>query len=104
MELIIPGSMTVTAGAILAFLTIFSSILGVYYRLAAQLGALEEKFVKMEERNIHADHETEDVKKEQASQKTAVAVMAQQIKNQGESISRIEAGVTELLRRDREAR
>ena len=88
MEFIFPSTMTVTFGAVIAFLTIFASIIGVYYRLSGQVRHLEEKFDKMAQRNDRADQETEEVKREQASQKTAVAVMAEQIHGMGRTLER----------------
>lgn len=91
MEILLPTTMTITIGAIIAFLTIFASIIGIYYRLAAKLGHLEEKFTAMEKRNKYADHETDDVKKEQAAQKTTVAVMAAQVTGIDRSMTEIRA-------------
>lgn len=99
MELVIPPSLSLTIGSIIAFLTIFASIIGVYFRLAASLATLEEKFVKMEQRNYRADEETEAVKIEQAQQKTAVAVMAEQISSQYRMIERIDRNIEELMKR-----
>lgn len=99
MELILPASMSVTATAIIAFLTIFASIIGVYYRLSGQVKHLEDKFDKMAHRNERADRETEEVKREQAAQKTTVAVMAEQIYGMGRTLERIDGNVNELLKR-----
>lgn len=101
MELIIPPSMTVTIGAIIAFLTIFASIIGIYYRLTAQVGVLEKKFDQMAQRNVHADQETEAVKREQAAQKTTVAVMAEQISAMGRTLERIDRNVDDLVKEGR---
>lgn len=95
MELVLPNTLTITIGAIIAFLTIFASIIGVYSRLRAQLDSLQSRFDKMEKRNTHADQETEDVKREQAAQKTTVAVMAQQV-------SGIDRSVEEMKREQKE--
>jgi hypothetical protein len=97
-ELILPSTATLTVSGIVAFLTIFGSIIGVYYRLAASLSALEEKFTKMEARNIHADAETEAVKVEQAAQKTTVAVMAEQINGITRTLERIDRNVEGLVK------
>lgn len=91
--------LNVTLTEVIAFLTIFASILGVYYRLDASLKTLEGKFEKMEARNTHADEETEAVKMEQAEQKTTVAVMAQQIADQSKTVDRIDRNIEELMKR-----
>jgi hypothetical protein len=98
MELILPATMPVTLGALLAFLTLFASILGVYYRLSGQVQHLMNVVDKMAQRNVRADSETEAVKSEQAAQKTTIAVMAERQHHQGENIKRIDDGVQELLR------
>ena len=99
MELILPPTMTITVGAVIAFLTIFASIIGVYYRLSGQVKHLEDKFDKMAQRNDRADQETEAVKTEQAAQRTTVAVMAEQINGMGRTLERIDGNVGELLKR-----
>lgn len=98
MEVVIPATMTVTVGAIIAFLTIFASIIGVYYRISARLDVFEDKFIKMEQRNTHADLETEAVKIEQAAQKTTVAVMAEQISGISKTLERIDRNVEGLVK------
>ncbi|WP_287994583.1 hypothetical protein [Acidiphilium sp.] len=98
MEVVIPATMTVTVGAIFAFLTIFASIIGVYYRISARLDVFELKFTKMEQRNTHADQETEAVKIEQAAQKTTVAVMAEQISGISRTLERIDRNVEGLVK------
>ena len=92
--------MTVTFGAVIAFLTIFASIIGVYHKLSGQVRHLEDKFDKMALRNTKADQETEQVKREQAAQKTTVAVMAEQIHGMGRTLERIDGNVTELVKRN----
>lgn len=98
MEMTIPTTMTVTVGAILAFLTIFASVLGIYYRLSGQVKILEGKFDKMAQRNDRADLETEAVKAEQASQRTTVAVMAEQIGGISRTLERIDRNVEGLVK------
>lgn len=98
MEVILPATMTVTIAGIGAFLTIFASIIGVYYRISARLDTFEAKFVKMEQRNAHADLETEAVKIEQAAQKTTVAVMAEQISGISRTLERIDRNVEGLVK------
>ena len=98
MEIIIPATLTVTLSAVLAFLTIFASIIAVYVRLRAQLEQLQLQFDKMAKRNEHADQETEKVKDEQAAQKTTVAVMAEQIANQGKILTLIHEDLRSLVR------
>jgi septal ring factor EnvC (AmiA/AmiB activator) len=87
--------MKVTFSALAAFLTIFASIIGVYSRLRAQLDQLQQRFEKMERRNLHADQETEGVKREQALQKTTVAVMAQQVSGIDRSITEMRGELKE---------
>lgn len=101
MEVILPTTMTVTMGAIAAFLTIFASIIGVYYRLSIQVRHLETKFDSMTERNKAADAETEAVKLEQAQQRLTVAVMAEQISNVSKTLDRIDANITQLIEKKR---
>ncbi len=98
MELTIPATMSVTIGAVVAFLTIFASIIGVYYRLSGQVSTLEKKFDSMAQRNVRADEETEAVKREQAAQKTTVAVMAEQISGITRTLERIDRNVEELVK------
>jgi len=98
MELTIPATMSITIGAILAFLTIFASVIGVYYRLSGQVATIMKKFEAMELRNIRADHETEVVKQEQADQKTTVAVMAEQIGGISRTLERIDRNVEGLVK------
>ena len=98
MELIIPASMTVTIGAISAFLTILVSVIGVYFRLSGQVATIMKKFESMELRNIRADQETEAVKKEQADQKTTVAVMAEQIGSITRTMDRVDRNVEALVK------
>jgi hypothetical protein len=98
MELILPQTATLTIGGIVAFLTIFASIIGVYYRISARLDSFEGRFMKMEERNTHADLETEAVKAEQAAQKTTVAVMAEQISGISRTLERIDRNVEGLVK------
>ena len=98
MELTIPATMPITIGAILAFLTMFGSVIGVYYRLNSQMSTIMRKFEVMEQRNIRADHETETVKAEQAAQKTTVAVMAEQIGGISRTIERIDRNVEDLVK------
>jgi len=98
MELTIPATMPITIGAILAFLTMFGSVIGVYYRLNSQMSTIMRKFEVMEQRNIRADHETEAVKQEQAAQKTTVAVMAEQIGGISRTIERIDRNVEGLVK------
>lgn len=97
MELIVPPTMTVTISAMIAFLTIFASIIGVYVRLRAQLDNMQVQFDRMVLRNEHADSETEKVKAEQAAQKTTVAVMAEQIVNQGKMLERIDRNIERMM-------
>lgn len=98
MELTIPATMPVTIGAIIAFLTIFASVIGVYYRLSGQVATIMRKFEAMELRNQRADTETEAVKKEQAEQKTTVAVMAEQIGGITRTLERIDRNVEGLVK------
>jgi len=97
MEVILPTTMTVTMGAIAAFLTIFASIMGVYYRLSGQVRHLERKFDSMVERNKLADAETEAVKTEQNNQRLTVAVMAEQINNVSATLSRIDTNIGQMV-------
>lgn len=98
MELVLPNTMTVTMGAIAAFLTIFASIIGVYYQLSSQVKHLEAKVDAMVVRNKDADAETEAVKVEQASQRVTVAVMAEQIHGVTKTLERIDSNLAELVK------
>lgn len=98
MELILPASMPITAGAIIAFLTLFGSTLGVYYRLSGQVKHLEDKVDKMALRNDKADHETEVVKIEQSAQRTTIAVMSEQINGISRTLNRIDRNVEGLVK------
>ena len=89
--------MTLTLGAGIALITVLGSIIGVYFRLRAQLDQLQTRFDKMEHRNTAADQETEQVKLEQAAQKTTVAVMAQQVSGIDRSIGEIKADQKETM-------
>jgi len=99
MEMVIPATVPVTIGAIFAFLTLFASVIGIYYRLSGQVAAITRKIDLMERRNERADHETELVKGEQAQQRTTVAVMAEQMRNQSLSLERIETTLGRLADR-----
>jgi hypothetical protein len=98
MEVIIPATLSVTIGAIFAFLSLFAGIIGIYYRLSGQMASLEEKVDSMATRNEHADRETEAVKREQAAQKTTVAVMAEQISGITRTLDRIDRNVGDLVK------
>lgn len=98
MEVTLPETMTLTIGGIVAFMTIYGSLLGIYYRLSASLKSLQGKINDMEQRNIHADAETEAVKAEQAAQKTTVAVMAEQIVGITRTLERIDRNVEGLVK------
>ena len=86
-------------GAVFAFLTIFASIIGVYYRLSGQVKHLESKFDAMVTRNKKADLETEAVKAEQALQRTTVAVMAEQINGVIRTLERMDNNLDQLVKR-----
>lgn len=101
MEVALPGDLSLTLTEVIAFLTIYGSLIGIYFRLNASLTALRGDFREMQQRNKHADEETEAVKAEQAAQKTTVAVMAQQIENQSKTIDRIDRNIEELMKRGR---
>lgn len=101
MELILPATLSVTMGAVFAFLTIFASIIGVYYRLSGQVRHLESKFDAMTARNKAADAETEAVKVEQAQQRVVVAVMAEQISNVSKTLERIDMNIAQLIDQQR---
>lgn len=98
MELVLPTTLPITIGAIAAFLTLFGSIIGIYWQLRGQVRHIEEKVDNMAERNKRADEETEAVKQEQTAQRTTVAVMAEQIGGITRTLERIDRNVEGLVK------
>lgn len=98
MELLLPNSFPVTLTAVIAFVSIFAAGFGVYFRLSGQIAALITKVDAMVERNKHADIETDIVKKEQAAQKTAVAVMAVKLDNVQDTLGRIDRNIEGFMK------
>jgi hypothetical protein len=104
MEVIIPATMTVTIGAIAAFLSLFAGIIGIYHRLSNQITKVDvkvdtvnAKVDTMTVRNIHADQETAAVKGKQAEQDTAIAVMSVQIANMVKITDKIDRNIEKLV-------
>jgi hypothetical protein len=98
MELVLPTTLPITIGAVGAFLTLFASIIGVFWKLRGQVQHLEGKVDSMAERNKRADDEAEAIKNEQAAQKTTVAVMAEQIGGITRTLERIDRNVEGLVK------
>ena len=102
MELTLPDIWSIPIGAILSAAGFLIAAVWAaskpYNKIMQQIAAILERIEHMEERNTKADIETEAVKIEQAAQKTTVAVMAERMQHQTESIKRIEDGVQELLK------
>ena len=63
MEVILPTSLTITMGAVAAFVTIIAMVVGIYFRLRGQLEGVQRQIDKRAQRNERADHETEAVKR-----------------------------------------
>ena len=103
MEVIIPSSFTLTMGALATTLVLITGAIRAYFSLKTglnnRLQHLEEKIDKMAKRNERADEETAVVKTEQATQRTTIAVMAEQMQGFGRTLERIDGNVTEIVRR-----
>jgi hypothetical protein len=69
-----------------------------YSKIMSALVELREDIEAVKERNRMADAEAERIRVEQASQKTNIAVMAEQITGIGRTLERVDRGMTELLR------
>jgi hypothetical protein len=98
MEIVLPASIPVTLGAVAAFISIIATVVGIYFRLRGQLEGVQRQIDKMALRNERADHETEEVKREQAAQKTTVAVMSEQISGISRTLERIDRNVEGLVK------
>lgn len=103
MELILPTSLPITLGSIFMAVSILYGVIRAYTKLTANINNrfqhLEEKFDAMVKRNEKADFETEKVKDTQRVQETTIAVMAEQISNQGQTLLRIDSNVADLVKR-----
>jgi GTP1/Obg family GTP-binding protein len=102
MELSLPPTFVVSVSQVITFLLVLVSLVWAgalaYRKILSEIHAIRQDIESMKLRNIHADRETEDVKREQAAQKTAVAVMAEQMNHVHRAIERVEGNVVEILR------
>lgn len=103
MEVLIPSSFTLTLTALVMVLGLIISVIRAYFSLRTSINKrfehLEEMIDKMAQRNERADAETAVVKTEQETQRTTIAVMAEQIQGFGRTLDRIDGNVSEIIRR-----
>ena len=106
MELILPETWPISVQMLVAALGAFAALIWAgaraYRGIMSELHIMRTDIDGMKARNIAADMENIEIKREQADQKTTVAVMAEQMRNQGVVIGEIKDGVTELLKAHRE--